>query len=153
MSEEEKEAYFKSQSGIARDKKSLSIKPEDFDVSAGHDISRFLRQNSRLGCRGQELVNICKSILETDPTTKTVVFTDGTIGAGLAARDFLDADGTGCTWLDHQANSVQVSCRSRSLAGFPLTMLQLNRERTRRSLGIRMAMQLKKTGFVLVFSF
>ena len=91
--------------------------------------------------------------LETDPTTKTVVFTDGTIGAGLAARDFLDADGIGCTWIDDQANSVQVSCRSRSLAGFPLTMLQLHRERTRRSLGIRMAMQLKKTGFVLVFSF
>jgi len=107
MSSEEKAAYLKSQSGIPPDKRSLAIKPEDFDASAGHDISKFLRQNSKLECRGKELVKICKEILDKDPTTKIVVFTDGKIGAGVAARDFLNASGLGCTWLDH-SDSVRV---------------------------------------------
>lgn len=38
MSEEEKSLYLESQSGIAHPKRSLAIKPDDFDVSAGHDI-------------------------------------------------------------------------------------------------------------------
>ena len=107
MSEAEKRAYLESQSGISAANKSLSIKPEDFDPTAGHDISKFLRQNANLPCRGKELVSICKNILNGDPTTKIVVFADGRIGAGIAARDFLVESGLGCTWLDAQ-DSVQV---------------------------------------------
>lgn len=107
MSEDEKRAYLDSQSGISAANKSLSIKPEDFDPTAGHDISKFLRQNANLPCRGKELVSICKRILKGDPTTKIVVFADGRIGAGIAARDFLVASGLGCTWLDAN-DSVQV---------------------------------------------
>ena len=106
MNESEKTAYLNSQSGIPTSKKSLAIRPDDFDVSAGHDISRFLRQNAKLECRGKELVRICNEILEKDPTTKIVVFTDGKIGGGIAARDFLQASGLGCTWLD-QEDSVE----------------------------------------------
>lgn len=46
---------------------------------------------------------MCKNILaeEGDENTKIVVFTDGRIGAGDAARDFLmNEEGLGCTWLD-----------------------------------------------------
>lgn len=100
MNENEKEAYLKSQSGIPGSNKSLAIRPDDFDASAGHDISRFLRQNAKLECRGKELVRICKEILETDSTTKIVVFTDGRIDGGIAARDVLQTSGLGCTWLD-----------------------------------------------------
>ncbi len=32
--------------------------------------------------------------------TKIIVFSDGRIGAGDVARDFLMQDGLGCTWLD-----------------------------------------------------
>jgi hypothetical protein len=101
MSEDEKVLYLKSQSGLVEAKQSLSTKPEDFDVSAGHDISKFLRQNTKLESRGKELVSVCKEILMKDPTTKIIVFADGRIGAGDAARDFLlQEDGLGCTWLD-----------------------------------------------------
>lgn len=109
MSLDEKVAYLESQHGISSEKRSLAIKPEDFDPSAGHDISRFLRQNARLGCRGNELVDICREILSNDPTTKIVVFTDGRIGAGLAARDVLMKEGLGCTWLDKD-DTVKVRC-------------------------------------------
>jgi hypothetical protein len=105
MTTEEKELYLKSQSGIATEKRSLGIAPGDFDPSAGHDITKFLKQNARLPSRGRELVRICKEILSTEgnETTKIVVFTDGKIGAGDLAREFLfaeDAGGIGCTWLD-----------------------------------------------------
>ena len=107
MSDEEKEAYLKSQSGIPTEKRTLAIKPEDFDPTAGHDISKLLRANARLESRGRELVKICQSILEGDPTTKIIVFTDGKIGAGVAAREALQRSGLGCTWLDPN-DSVQV---------------------------------------------
>ena len=86
----------------ARDR-SLAIKPADFDVTSGHDISKFLRQNSKLACRGKALVEICRTILNQkgNERTKIIVFADGRIGAGAAARDFLCAEADlGCTWLD-----------------------------------------------------
>jgi hypothetical protein len=46
-------------------------------------------------------------MLNDDPTTKIVVFADGSIGAGVAARDHLNHCGLGCTWLD-SADSVRV---------------------------------------------
>ena len=63
MSVDEGALYLKSQSGIDSDMRSFAIKPEDFDVTAGHDVSKFLRQNAELACRGKALVNICKEIL------------------------------------------------------------------------------------------
>ena len=63
MTEEEMSAYKKSQSGIAPDKQSLAIKPEDFDSSAGHDISKFLRQNAKLRSRGDALVKVSGIVL------------------------------------------------------------------------------------------
>jgi len=109
MTSKEKELYLKSQSGIAPESKSLSITPADFDPSSGHDITKFLKQNAGLQSRGKELVRICREILSTkgDEQTKIVVFTDGRIGAGDIAREFLSADANedgsdpiGCTWLD-----------------------------------------------------
>jgi len=100
MSEDEKTFYLQSQNGIAMGKRSLSIKPEEFDVSSGHDISKFLRQNVGLGCRGRELVSICREILSKDNSTKIVVFADGRIGGGKAAQYALDDSGIGCTCLD-----------------------------------------------------
>ena len=102
MTEDEGALYLKSQAGIPKEKKSFAIKPEDFDASAGHDISKFLKQNARLECRGKELVKIVKEILarKGDEHTKIIVFTDGRIGAGIAAREFLEASGLGCTYLD-----------------------------------------------------
>ena len=108
MTDEEKALYLASQSGIAPDKKSLAIQTEDFDPSAGHDISKFLRQNARLSSRGRVLVEICQEILAEDPTRKILVFTDGKIGAGWAARDALSE--LGCTWLDPD-DSVQTKNR------------------------------------------
>jgi hypothetical protein len=110
MDAQEKALYLKSQRGLPESKQSLGIRPEDFDSSAGHDISVFLRQNAKLASRGAALVGICKEILKQDPTTKIVVFTDGRIGAGRAARDFLCAgdDALGCTWIDPVKDSVQV---------------------------------------------
>jgi hypothetical protein len=43
MNKAESALYLKSQSGIPAQKQSFSITPEDFDVSAGHDITKFLR--------------------------------------------------------------------------------------------------------------
>ena len=112
MSNEGKVLYLKSQKGIPPAKQSVSVKPEDFDASAGHDISYFLRQNAKLESRGAALVKICKDILKGNPTTKIVVFTDGRVGAGEAARDILRSDqvGIGCTWLD-ATDSVQTKNR------------------------------------------
>ena len=102
MSKEEGSLYLKSQAGISSANQSYSIKPEDFDVSAGHDISKFLRQNAKLECRGNELVRIVKGILarKGDEHTKILVFADGRIGAGIAARHYLEGCGLGCTYLD-----------------------------------------------------
>ena len=58
MSSEEGELYKKSQSGINPAVQSFAIKPEDFDVTAGHDVSKFLRQNAKLACRMQKLVEV-----------------------------------------------------------------------------------------------
>jgi hypothetical protein len=49
--------------------------------------------------RGKALIDTCRSILDKDPTTKIIVFTDGRIGAGNFARKFLLESGLGCTWL------------------------------------------------------
>mmetsp|Transcript_27321 Transcript_27321/g.63976 ORF Transcript_27321/g.63976 Transcript_27321/m.63976 type:complete len:607 (-) Transcript_27321:30-1850(-) len=100
MSEEEKQMYLDSQHGLERRIRSLSIRPENFDPSAGHDISKFLRQNADLPARGKALVEICQKILAQDETTKIIVFADGRIGAGIAARSFLEEAGLGCTYLD-----------------------------------------------------
>jgi site-specific DNA-cytosine methylase len=102
MTEEEGKLYLKSQGGIAAEKQSFSIKPEDFDVTSGHDISKFLRQNASLECRGNELVRIVQEILarKGDERTKIIVFADGRIGAGIAARRHMEASGLGCTYLD-----------------------------------------------------
>lgn len=108
MTSEEGQLYLGSMSGIPTKDRSFSIQPADFDVSAGHDITKFLRQNAKMACRGRALVEICKGILSEDETTKIIVFADGAIGGGVAAREFLSAeDGLGCTWLD-SADSVQV---------------------------------------------
>jgi hypothetical protein len=94
--------YLKSQSGIPASKRSLSITPEEFDRDAGHNVIKLLEQNASLDSRGAELVRICREILsrEGDECTKIIVFADGRIGAGNAARGFLNASGLGCTWLD-----------------------------------------------------
>ena len=103
MTEAEKVLYMKSQSGIEQSKRSFAIKPEDFDPSAGHDVSKFLRQNAKFESRGRALVEICKKILSEkgQDKTKIIVFTDGRIGGGEAARDFLrEEKSLGCTKLD-----------------------------------------------------
>lgn len=69
---------------------------------AGHDISKILRQNAQFESRGTKLIEICDRILKKDPTTKIIVFTDGRINAGEAARDTLLKSGRGCTWLDRK---------------------------------------------------
>ena len=58
MSKEEGEQYKKSQSGISPSEQSYSITPEECDPSAGHDISKFLRQNAKLSCRGKKMVEV-----------------------------------------------------------------------------------------------
>ena len=102
MTFEEKELYIKSQHGIDKNKRGLAVRPENFDPSAGHDVSQFVRENAYLPSRGRVLVETCRTILSKDPTTKIVVFTDGRIGidAGKAARQFLEESDLGCTWLD-----------------------------------------------------
>ena len=62
MSAEEGDLYKKSQSGIS--KQSYAITPEDFDPTAGHDVSKFLRQNAKLACRGQKLVEVSRFTLK-----------------------------------------------------------------------------------------
>lgn len=118
MTEEESKGYLKSQNGIPPAKKSFAITPNDFDVSAGHKILPFLVQNANLNCRKRELLSICRKILDQDATTKIVVFADGRIGGGIAARQALcdaDDDGPGCTWLD-ESDSVEV--RSQKIAWY-----------------------------------
>ncbi|OEU08217.1 hypothetical protein FRACYDRAFT_212855 [Fragilariopsis cylindrus CCMP1102] len=106
MDAEEAQLYLKSQHGIPSDLQSFDITPEDFDPTAGHDISKFLRQNSNSKSRGAELVKTCRKILNKDPTTKIIVFADGAIGGGIAAKDFLTKEADlGCTWLE-QDDSV-----------------------------------------------
>ena len=106
MDAEEAQLYLKSQHGIPSDLQSFDITPEDFDPTAGHDISKFLRQNSNSKSRGAELVKTCREILNKDPTTKIIVFADGAIGGGIAAKDFLTKEADlGCTWLE-QDDSV-----------------------------------------------
>ncbi|CAB9508230.1 C-5 cytosine-specific DNA methylase [Seminavis robusta] len=101
MSEAEKTAYLKSQIGIPADQRCLGIKPTDFDENEGQDMSGLLRQNASCPSRGAKLVEICQKILSEAPTTKIIVFTDGSIGAGIAAREALcGPDGPDCTWLD-----------------------------------------------------
>lgn len=101
MTAAESEDYMNSQHGIDRDKRGLGVRPENFDPSAGHDISKFLKQNAVSPSRGKALVETCQSILSKDPKTKIIVFTDGRIGAGQAAIKYLnEVDGLGCTWLD-----------------------------------------------------
>lgn len=56
MTEGEGVLYKKSQSGMSVP--SFSTKVEDFDVAAGHDISKFLRQNASLVSRGKKLVEV-----------------------------------------------------------------------------------------------
>lgn len=111
MTAEEKQLYLESQSGIASHQKSLAITPADFDPSAGHDITKFLKQNANIASRGNELVKICKEILSTqgDEHTKIIVFTDGRIGAGDVARQYLcsDSAGIGCTWLDRDDSTEE----------------------------------------------
>lgn len=65
MSEEEGVLYKKSQSGINAKEQSFAITPENFDVTAGHDVSKFLRQNAKLACRGQKLIEV-----STDPSKR-----------------------------------------------------------------------------------
>lgn len=101
MTDEEKVLYKNSQHGIDEEHRGFGIKPDHFDVSHGHDISIFLRQNAKFETRGRELIKICNEILQEDKQTKIVVFTDGRIGAGEVARNFLcQKQGLGCTWLD-----------------------------------------------------
>jgi len=102
MTEEESKLYLDSQNGIPTDKRHLCIKPEDFDHTVGHDISRILKQNAKFDSRGKMLVSTCKSILERDPKTKIVVFADGRIGAGEMAKKFLEDSGLGCTCLERE---------------------------------------------------
>ena len=46
-------------------------------------------------------LKLCKQILAEEGDTKIIVFTDGRIGAGEVAREFLmNEEGLGCTWLD-----------------------------------------------------
>ena len=119
MTQSEKDAFLNSQSGIPTAKRSLSIKPEDFDPSAGHDISTFLKQNVELACRGKELVSICNDILKEDPTTKIVVFTDGRIGGGDAARRALEQNGLGCTCLGSNDSNEM---KNKKIAGISMGM-------------------------------
>ena len=99
MAVEEVDPYIESQHGIERSQRGLGIRPENFDPDAGHDISKFLRNNAYMPSRGKALVETCEKILSKDPTTKIMVFADGRVGAGHAARDFLEKSGLGCTWL------------------------------------------------------
>jgi len=50
-------------------------------------------------------VDIRREILDRDPKTKIIVFCDGRIGAGDAARKALQLEpDLGCTWLDEGDN-------------------------------------------------
>lgn len=64
MSFEEGELYKSSQSGINPSAQSFAIKVEDFDATAGHDVSKFLRQNAKLACRGKKLVEVRLKLMD-----------------------------------------------------------------------------------------
>ena len=97
ITKNEKKLYISSMRGIPANKRSLGIVVEDFEEIS---IAPLLRQNASLKSRGEELVRICKEILEKDPKTKIVVFTDGSIDAGIAACSYLRAEKElGCTSL------------------------------------------------------
>lgn len=98
MTERDRDAYLKGQS-IPEASRSLSITAGDFDISNGETITTLLQANAELESRKATLLNLCISVLETDPTTKIVVFVDGRIGALQAARAALDGS-IGCTWID-----------------------------------------------------
>jgi hypothetical protein len=115
MTDEEGTLYLNSQHGISPEKRSFSIKPDDFDPTAGHDITKFLSQNAETECRGKELVRIVKEILAEDEHTKIIVFADGRIGAGNAARSYLEASGLGCTHLDEKDN---VEAKNKKIAWY-----------------------------------
>ncbi|KAG7339316.1 SNF2 family helicase [Nitzschia inconspicua] len=100
MTAEEKDAYIASQHGLDKSARGLGVRPENFDPTAGHDISKFLKQNASSPSRGKALVATVRSILEKDPTTKILVFADGRIGAGHMVQEYLEESGLGCTCLD-----------------------------------------------------
>lgn len=107
MSTKDKESYLSSQNGIPKHQRSLGIGVADFDPTAGHDVSVFLRQNAKLQSRGDALAKLCKQILKKDSKTKIIVFCDGSVGGGVAARKFLDAqDDLKCTLLE-KSDSVE----------------------------------------------
>ena len=111
VSEDEKTLYISSMKGIPAKKRSLGIGLEDFEDCS---IATFLKQNASLKSRGEELVRICKEILAKDAKTKIIVFTDGSIDAGIAACSFLRAEkGLGCTSLSHddsnEVNNEKIS--------------------------------------------
>ena len=80
MTAKEKESYLKSQRGIPSNHQTFSIGVRDFDPTAGHDVSVFLRENVKLPSRGKVLVNLCRDILKKDSTTKVIIFADGSVG-------------------------------------------------------------------------
>jgi hypothetical protein len=105
MTQEEKGLYISSMKGIPASKRSLGIGLEDFEDCS---IASFLKQNASLKSRGEELVRICKEILSKDPKTKIIVFTDGSIDAGIAACTVLNnEEGLGCTSLS-QGDSNEI---------------------------------------------
>jgi hypothetical protein len=106
MTQEDQIAYEQSQNGIQD--KGLHIKPGDFDPTAGHDISIFLKQNASLPSRGHALVKLCQRILnDHKQKTKIVVFADGRIGAGHAARNALLNGGLQCTFIEEMTVEEQ----------------------------------------------
>jgi hypothetical protein len=108
LSEEEGKLYKASQHGIAPDSRSYDITLEDFDPASGHDVSVFLKQNAKMDSRKAALVRIVHDILAENPRKKIIVFADGRVGAGIAARDALNAEGApGCTWIDTEIDSVE----------------------------------------------
>ena len=67
-----------------------------------HNIHQFLIQNGSLESRGEKRVRICHKFLfrQGEEHVKIVIFTDGRIGAGHAARKALDRSSLGCTFLE-----------------------------------------------------
>ncbi|GKY91341.1 hypothetical protein MPSEU_000106300 [Mayamaea pseudoterrestris] len=109
MSEQEKVLYLASQSGIEESKRSLGVSPADFDdLNRETDIGKWLNQNAVMESRGEELVSLCKEILDKDPLTKIIVFAAADIGAvTAAAQSLLDGHSPiGCTYMLH-SDSVQ----------------------------------------------
>jgi len=103
MTAEEKISYLKSQRGVPSNHQTFEIGVSDFDPGAGHDVSVFLRENAKLPSRGKALVDLCRDILKKDSTTKIIIFADGSVGGGVAARDFLNEhDDLKCTWLKNE---------------------------------------------------